>query len=162
MTYPFSIPENCVRIQALAPQHGTGAAQAATAISLKLCHKVWAVVSKNSGAGADAVAVVPQTDALVAFGTPAVLTTAVPHWVAADEATSPVLVRDTDAVNHTFAADALNGTVVFEIDPAELAAGEDCFRISLTAAAGTFVAVEYIIAPRYPAGSGFRPNYLVD
>lgn len=162
MAYPFAVPENVHLITALSPQHGTGAAQAATAVSLKLVHKLWAVVQKNSGAGADAVAVVPQTDALVAFGTPAVLTTAVPHWVAADEATSTLLVRGADAVNHSFAADALLGTVVFEIDPALLTAGEDCFRISLTAAAGTFVSVTYIIAPRYPAGSGFTPNYLID
>src|SRR5512133_1914549 len=103
MAYPFSLPENAVVIQALAPQHGTGAAQPATAVSMKLVHKLWAIVHKNSGAGADAVAVVPQTDAAVAFGTPAVFTAALPHWVAADVATTPELVRDADAVNHTFA-----------------------------------------------------------
>ena len=83
MALPFSIPENCVVFQALAPSAGTGAAQPADPISLKLCHKVWAVVNVNSLAGADAAAIVPQTDALVAFGSAAVLTTAVPIWTAA-------------------------------------------------------------------------------
>ena len=162
MALPFSIPENCVVFQALSPRAGTAAPQPATAISLKLCQKVWAVVNVNSLGGADACAIVPQTDTLVAFGSAAVLTTAVPIWVAAVTATSEQLTRATDAVNYTLPAAAASSQVVFEIDPAFLAAGEDCFRISLTAAATSFVGVDYIIAPRYPGGSGMRPVYDID
>lgn len=163
MAYPFSLTENMVVIQAIAPQHGTGALLGGTPISLKLCHKVWIVAHANTSAGADAVTVTPQQDTAVAFGAPAAFVTLLPHWIAADVATSPVLVREaTDAINHAFAADLLNKTCVFEIDPASLTAGSDCIRVGMTAAAGSFIAAEYIIEPRYPAGSGFRPNYLID
>jgi hypothetical protein len=162
MALPFSLTEDMALIQALGPIAGTGAAQAATAVSLKLAHKLWAVVDVNSAGGADATAIVPQTDALVAFGSPAVLVTSVPIWAAAGVAVSPALVRAANAVNYTCVADLLRKQIVFEIDPAKLAAGEDCFRISLTAAVTTLVTVHYVIAPRYPAGSGNRPNYLID
>lgn len=163
MAYPFVIPEDAYVLQAIAPQTGAGVAINGTPISLKLTHKVWAVVHVNTPGTSAAVAIVPQTDANVAFGSAAVLTTAVPIWAAVDVATSPVLVRATDAVNYTTVADALSKIVILEIDPAKLAAGEDCFRISLTLVAATdFVSCDYIIAPRYPSGAPFAPSYIID
>jgi hypothetical protein len=162
MTLPFSIPENVYPLQALGPIAGTGAPQPAMAVSLKNVHKLWALVGINSAGGVDATAVVPQTDALVAFGSAAVLTNSVPIWAAVDVATSPVLVRAANAVNYTCVADLFRKFIVFEIDPAELAAGELCFRISLTAAATTIVSVEYLVAPRYPGGANMHPSYIID
>lgn len=163
MALSFAIPENIYVLQALRPMTGAGAAVTSLPISLKLVHKLWVVCNVNTVGTSAAVALVPQTDALVAFGSPAVLTTAVPIWAAVNVAASPVLVRATNAVNYTTVADALFKQVIFEIDPAKLAAGEDCFRISITALAATdFASIDYMIAPRYPSGAPFAPVYTTD
>lgn len=157
-------PETFTVIQAAGPGTGSGGEITSTPISLKYVHRLWAVIELNTVGTSAAVACVPQTDALVAFGSAAVLTKAVPHWVCADVATSPILVRDTDAVNHTTTGDALRKIVVFEIDPsAHFGTTEDCFRISLTAVAATdFYSIYYVIEPRYPAATGKQPSLIVD
>jgi hypothetical protein len=53
--------------------------------------------------------------------------------------------------------------VIFEIDPAELAAGEDCFRISVTnVPAGDAVVINYIFVPRYAGRPATSPTAVTD
>lgn len=157
------LPENCKIVQGLAPQVGAGGAVTSTPISMKnVADKLYVVCNVNPVGGA-AVALVPQTDALVAFGTPAVLTTAVRIWANQDTATNDRLVEQTAAVNFTTAADANLKQVIFEIDPAELTAGEDCFRISITLLAATdFASIEYVFVPRYANRVATSPTALTD
>ena len=160
----FSFPENCKYVLATAPRTGAGAAVNATPVSLKNVHKLWAVCTVNTVGTSAAVALVPQTDTLVAFASAAVLTTAVRIWVNADVATNgDQLTEATAAVNYTTVADALTKVVIFEIDPADLTAGEDCFRMSITALAATdFACIEYVILPRYQGRVSMQPTVITD
>lgn len=155
-------PENCKIVQALGPTVGTGAMNA-TAISMKtVADKLYAVCTLSPVGGA-AMALVPQTDALVAFGSGAVLTTAVRIWANQALATNDTLVEQTAAVNFTTAADANDKQVIFEIDPAELAAGEDCFRIAITNVPVTdYIDVKYVYVPRYAGRVATSPTALTD
>ncbi len=158
----FSFPENCKHIVAAAPQVGTAAAVNGTAISLKNVHKLWAIALVNPAGGA-ALALIPQTDAQVAFGSAAVLTRAVRIWANENVAASDTLVEQTAAVNFTTAADVNVKQVIFEIDPADLTAGEDCFRLITGAVPITdYVSIEYVILPRYPSCVGTQPTVLTD
>ena len=158
----FSFPENCKHIVAAAPQVGTAAAVNGTAISLKNVQKLWAIALVNPVGGA-ALALIPQTDALVAFASAAVLTVAQRIWANEDVATSDRLVEQTPAVNFTTAADANLKQVIFEIDPSTLAAGEDCFRLITGALPITdYVSIEYVILPRYAGQVSTQPTVLTD
>ncbi len=168
----LSFPENLMILPGLAPKHGTGAAQTSIPISLKNVQKLWAVVYLNTAAASGAVESVPQTDALVAFGSalglPATLHT-VPIWVNATAAVSDAWTRATDAISYTTVADALCKLIVYEIDPSLIrttvtaSSDDDCFRISLTSVnAADFVAVFYIVQPRYPSAVGSQASYIVD
>ena len=158
----FSFPENCKHIVAAAPQVGTAAAVNGTAISLKNVQKLWAIALVNPVGGA-ALALIPQTDALVAFASAAVLTVAQRIWANEDVATSDRLVEQTAAVNFTTAADANVKQVIFEIDTSTLAAGEDCFRLITGALPITdYVSIEYVILPRYAGQVSTQPTVLTD
>jgi hypothetical protein len=163
----LSFPENLMIVPGLSPVVGTGAEQTSIPISLKNVQKMWAVVYLNT-VGTDAVAVVPQTDALVAFGSAAVLVHTVPIWINLDADTSDAWTRATDAVNYTTAVNANAKMIVFEIDPssfrttAAASSDDDCFRISLTAVDVTdYSAIFYIIVPRYISKSDTR-TYITD
>jgi hypothetical protein len=159
----LSLPEYPVVITALAPTVGAGAAINATPISLKYVHKLWAKVDVNTASTSAAVAIVPQTDDLVAFGSAAALATAVPIWACVDIATTPNYVEATAAVNYTTVGDALSKSIIFLVDPSGLAAGEDCFRIRFTSvAASDLVAVTYIIEPRYAAAVASQVSFITD
>jgi len=165
MSY-ISFPENLMIIPGLSPVVGTGAEQTSIPISLKNVQKMWAVVYLNT-VGTDAVAVVPQTDALVAFGSAAVLINAVPVWINLDADVSDAWTRATDAVNYTTEVDNNGKMIVFEIDPSSfrsttVATDDDCFRISLTAVDITdYSAIFYIVIPRYVSKSDTR-TYITD
>jgi len=165
MSY-LSFPENLMIIPGLSPVVGTGAEQTSIPISLKNVQKMWAVVYLNT-VGTDAVAVVPQTDALVAFGSAAVLINAVPVWINLDADVSDAWTRATDAVNYTTEVDNNGKMIVFEIDPSSfrsttVATDDDCFRISLTAVDITdYSAIFYIVIPRYVSKSDTR-TYITD
>lgn len=162
MAYPITFPEHYKVIQAAPAQVGTAAAVNGVAVSLKHVHKLWAIVNLAPAGGA-ALALIPQTDSAVAFGTPAVLTSAVHIWANQNTGANDTLVRQADAVNFNTAADVNNKQVIFEIDPAKLPAGEDCFRLITGALPITdYVEITYVIAPRYPAGAPFQPSVLTD
>lgn len=164
----LSFPENLLIIPGSAPVVGAAAEITSIPISLKNVQKLWAVVYVNTVGTSAAIACVPQTDALVAFGSATVLAHAVPIWSSQAAATSDLWTRETDAVNFATTADALHKMVVFEIDPsnfmttATAASSDDCFRISLTAvAAGDYCAIFYIVLPRYISKSDTR-TYITD
>ena len=164
----LSFPENLFVMQGLAPKTGAGAALTSIPISLKNVQKLWAVCNVNTVGTSAAVAIVPQTDALVAFGSALPIVHTVPIWVNATAGTSDAITKATSAVNYTTVADALFKQVIFEIDPSDFrttasAASDDvCFRISFTTVAATdFVEVTYIIQPRYVSKSDTR-SYIVD
>jgi hypothetical protein len=168
----LSFPENLMILPGLAPSHGTGAAQTSIPISLKNVQKMWAVVYMNTSGASAAVASVPQTDALVAFGSatilPATLHT-VPIWVNLAAGTSDAWTKTTDATNYSTAADAAHKMIVFEIDPSLVRttvtadSDDDCFRISLTAVnIADFVSIFYIVQPRYPSKVGSQATYITD
>jgi hypothetical protein len=158
----FCLPEQYKVVQGLALE-GAGAGATSLPISLKTVAGKLYVVCNVYPAGGAAMALVPQTDALVAFGSGAVLTNAVRIWANEDTVTSDRLVRQTAAVNFTTAADANPKLVIFEIDPADLAAGEDCFRISITNVPnGDAVAITYIFEPKYAACVGTVPTAITD
>jgi len=168
----ISFPENLMIIPGLAPTVGTGAEQTSIPISLKNVQKLWAVVYLNTAGASAAVASVPQTDALVAFGSatilPATLHT-VPIWINLSAAVSDAWTKATDATNYTTAANANAKMVVYEIDPSLVrttvtaSSDDDCFRISLTAVnAADYVAVFYIVQPRYPSSVASQATYITD
>lgn len=156
------LPENCKIVQAAAVI-GAGAGATSIPISMKTVADKLYVVCDCMTAGGAAMALVPQTDTVVAFGGPAVLTTAVRIWANEATATNDTLVEQTAAVNFTTAATAADKQVIFEIDPAELAAGEDCFRISVTnVPAGDAVVINYIFVPRYAGRPATSPTAVTD
>jgi hypothetical protein len=165
----LSFPENLMIIPGSAPVEGAAAEVTSLPISLKNVQKLWAVVYLNTAGTAGAVACVPQTDALVAFGSAAVLVHTVPIWSNQDCAANDEWTQETDAVNLTTTADAHHKMVVFEIDPsnfrtaAAASSDDDCFRISLTAVAATdYSAIFYIIQPRYPSSVASQATYITD
>lgn len=158
----FNFPENCKVVLAAAPQVGSGAAVDSTAISLKLVNKLWIVVQLAPSGGA-AYTLTPQTDALVAFGSAAVLTNAVRIWANEAIATNDRLVEQTAAVNFATTANANSKLVIFEIDPANMTDGEDCVRVEIPAlAVGDYASVLYVIEPRYPARPATALTVLTD
>ena len=171
MSY-ISFPENLFIMQGLAPTVGLGAEITSIPISLKNVQKLWAVCQVNTASTSAAVAIVPQTDTLVAFGSAGALPATlhnVPRYINLTSATSDVLTHTTDGVNYTTAAvDALSKMIIFEIDPsvirttATAATDEDCFRISFTQVdASDLVAVIYVIQPRYPSAVA-NQTYIAD
>lgn len=156
------LPENCKVVQGLALE-GAGAGATSLPISLKTVADKLYVLCNVYPAGGAAMALVPQTDTLVAFGSAAVLTTAVRIWANENTSASDTLVEQTAAVNFTTTADANPKLVIFEIDPADLTAGEDCFRISVTNVPnGDAVAITYIYVPRYAGRVATSPTALTD
>lgn len=158
----FCLPEDFKIVHGLVIE-GADAAATSIPISLKtVSGKLYVICNVHAPSGAG-MALVPQTDALVAFGSAAVLTTAVRIWANEAPATNDRLVEQTAAVNFTTAADTNDKIVIFEIDPAELAAGEDCFRISVTNVPnGDAVSVTYIYEPRYASRAATAPTSVTD
>jgi len=161
-------PENFKVINACGPLTGAGAAVNATPVSLKNVLRLWAVVDVNTVGTSAAVAIVPQCDELVAFGSAISIPNVMNIWVNADVATAPsTFTKATAAVNYTTVGDALRKCVIFEIDPANLGSAtitaEYCFRIRFTAVAATdFVSVLYVVEPRYQGRVLTQPTLLTD
>ncbi len=158
----FCLPETCKVVQGLALE-GAGAGATSLPISLKNVSGKLYVLCNVYPAGGAAMALVPQTDALVAFGSAAALVTAVRIWANQNTNASDLLVEKTAAVNFTTDADANPKLVIFEIDPAVLAAGEVCFRISVTNVPNAdAVAITYIFVPRYSSRVLTQPTAITD
>ena len=158
----FHLLEQYKVVQGLALE---GAAAGATSLPISLktvAGKLYVLVSIYPAGGLGMI-LTPQTDALVAFGSPAVLTTAGRIWANEACGTTDLMVAQTAAVNFTTTADVNPKLVIFEIDPATLAAGEDCFRISITNVPnGDSVAVIYVFEPKYASGVATVPTAITD
>ena len=158
----FSLPENCKVVHGLIIE-GAGAGANSTPISLKnVADKLYVICTVHPAGGAGMI-LVPQTDTLVAFGSPAVLTTAVRIWANQAVATNDLLVEQTAAVNFTTTANTNDKQVIFEIDPTALTAGEDCFRIAVTNVPNAdAVCITYVFVPRYAGRVLTSPTALTD
>lgn len=165
----ISFPENIFIMHGLPPSSAAGGALTSIPISLKYVNKLWAVCGVHTPTSAQ-VAIVLQTDELVAFGSAAAFPATlhnVPIWVNLAADTTDTYARVADGVGYTTAADALAKTIIFEIDPAVIrttataATSEDVFRVSFTAvAAGDWVDVIYVVQPRYP--QAIPPTLILD
>jgi len=141
------LPEKFKIVQGYVGQ-GTTALVASDVVSLKNAQMAWIVVNLDTTASS-ACALTPMRATAVAGTGGAVLVNAVPIWVNAGVATSDTLVRDTDAVNFTTAADAAYKQVIFQVDPAGIGA-YDCLYITVGALAATeAVSVEFWLETRY-------------
>jgi len=168
MSY-LSFPESVFLMHGLPPSSAAGGALTSLPISLKNVQKLWVICGVHTPTSA-AVAIVLQTDDLVAFGGAAAFPATlhnVPIWVNLAADTTDTYARVADAVGYTTAADALAKSIIFEIDPsvirttATAATSEDVFRVSFTAvAAGDWVDVIYVIQPRYP--QAIPPTFILD
>jgi len=169
----LSFPENIMIIQGLPPTVGAGAAKNSMPISLKNIQKLWAVCSVNTASTSAAIAIVPQTDALVAFGTATIVPATlhnVPRWINLDVAAAATWTHTTDGTNYTTAAvDALAKTVIFEIVPELIRttttaeSDDDCFRISFTQVdASDLVSVLYVFIPRYANRANNQVSFIAD
>ena len=158
----FCLPESLKVVQGLALE-GAGAGATSLPISLKNCAEKLYVVCSVYPAGGAAMALVPQTDDAVAFGGAAALPRAVRIWANESAGTTDLLVEQTAAVNFTTAANANPKIVIFEIDPADMTAGEDCFRISVTNVPNAdSVAIIYFFVPRYASRVLTQPTAITD
>lgn len=158
----LKFPEGCLFVMGAVAQVGSGADVTSKPLSLKNVQRLWILVNLNPAGGA-AYALQPQTDALVAFGSAASITKAARIWSDEDADTNCKLTEQTAATSWSTTADTNPKLVVFEIDPAALAAGEDCVRVNIPAlAVGDYASVDYVIEPRYPGSLANSPSYIID
>ena len=158
----FCLPESLKVVQGLALE-GAGAGANSLPVSLKtVSGKLYIMVSVYRAGGA-AMVLTPQTDTLVAFGSAAGLASAVRIWANETTGTTDLLVEQTAAVAFTTTADVNPKLVIFEIDPADLTAGEDCVRLAITNVPNAdSVAVIYVYEPRYASRVSTQPTAITD
>jgi len=159
VSYPWSLPQDMKLVLGLAPQHG--AALSSDYVSLKLAHKLWAIVIVNQGNAAQmAITLEQATDVAGTGHIP--LVNAVPIWLCEDADTSDALVRQTDAVALTLTVGVTKKIVVFEIDPALFTlANADCLKVVTAAShADNQTCVLFLLATRYPSET--PPSAIVD
>jgi len=135
-------------------------------VSLKNCHRFYAIVSGTKGDGT-AITLTPQRATDVAGTNVGALGATVQIWSNADTATTDTLVRQANALNFATAADANPLMVVFQIDPASL--GEtgggvpyDVVRVNKTTAghANDRFSIVYLLDMRYEQAT--PPSAIVD
>lgn len=130
--------------------NGTTATITSDTVSLKNCQMCWIVVKIDPAAGTGCLITPQRATAVLPTGS-AVLANVVPIWVNLDTSTSDTLVRVTDALNYTFAANATPKMVVFEIDPANLGGVYDCVNVLTGILPITdSVCVTFFLETRYP------------
>jgi len=145
----FCLPESFNIVQGTI-DNGTTATITSDAVSLKNAHKAWIIVHLDTIASSACI-VTPMRATAVAPVGGVVLVNVVPIWRNLDTATSDTLVRDTDALAYTTAANAAYKMIVFEIDPANLGGVYDCIYVTTGALAITeSVCVEFLLETRYP------------
>lgn len=157
-----SIPEKCKPIQAINPKTTNGALTGAY-ISLKNAVKVWIILNFTQAVGHATAITVEQASAIAGTGSK-VISVVQPIWANEDTAASDELVRQTNAVGYTVAADVKNKTVVIQIDPATLDInnGFDCIVVKTAASAQVtnFVSASYFIENKYSQAT--PPSNVID
>jgi hypothetical protein len=159
----FSFPENCKIVSGLAPVVGAAGAVTGDYVNLKNCHKAWVVIYYKQADGNAITWHIKRATAVAPTGAIAVTET-LRIWSNLDCATSDLLVERTAAINYASGAGAADKMIVFEVDPAALAAGFDCIAgCSTTAiAAAQYPAILYVLQPRYPSQVANQPTALTD
>ena len=143
------LPERFKIVQ-LSIDNGTTATITTDAVSLKNAQMCWLIVHLDTIASSACI-VTPMRATAVAPTGGVVLANVVPIWCNLSTATTDTLVRDTDALAYTTAANAAYKMIVFEIDPANLGGAYDCVYMTIGALAITeSVCVEALIETRYP------------
>lgn len=154
----FTLPENCKIVEAIQPQ--AGAAITGDYVSLKNVHKAWIVVHITQAA-VNTVAITIEQATDVAMSSSTAITVAVPIWANQDCAASDLLVRQTDAVSFTTSAAQKHKIIVFQVDPATLAAGFDCIGVKTGVSDATNITqAMYYLQERYKADQ--PPSAIID
>jgi len=155
----FTLPEHCKIVEAISPQ--AGAAITGDYVCLKNVHKAWIIVHITQ-AQANTVAITIEQATNVAMGSSTAITVGVPIWANQDCVTSDLLVRETtDAVSFTTSAAVKHKVVVFEVDPATLAAGFDCIGVKTGSShADNITSAIYVLQERYAADQ--PPSAIID
>jgi hypothetical protein len=161
MPSSFSLAEFMQQVTLLEPATDAAGRTSAKAVSLKNAHKVFLVYLINQGNAATVLLTPQQASTVTKTGAKA-LANNVKIYANLDEATSSILVRQTDGVSFTTDAATKIKRVIFEIDPSgmDVAGGFDCL-LAVTGASNVanVTAAEVYVAPaRYGAG----PDLLVN
>jgi hypothetical protein len=147
MTFPFSLPQNCKIVTAIAPS--AGAAVTGDYISLKNAHKCWVVILSSGGNATAATFGINEATAVAptAAGASAAL---FPNWINNSTAVADALTKNADAATVTTDGLATPKLIVIEVDPALLTAGYDCIAVTEGASnAANITSAIYVIAERY-------------
>ena len=154
----FCLPETTKIVEAITPQ--AGAAITGDYVSLKNVHMAYVIVH-IAQAAVNTVAITIEQATNVAMAGTTAITVAVPIWANEDCATSDTLVRQTDAVSFTTSAAQKHKVIVFQVDPATLAAGFDCIGVKTGASDGTnLTSAIYVLLERYQADQ--PPSAIID
>jgi len=157
------LPEDVKIVEGLAPQVGAAAAVTGDYVSLKNIHKAYVVIHYFQGDATDITWHVKRATAVAPTGAIAVTET-LNIWSNLDCATLDLLVKRTAAINYASGAGQTHKQIIFEVDPAALAAGFDCIAGCSTTAIAATSAVEimYYLVPRYQGGVANQPSVITD
>jgi hypothetical protein len=148
----FCLPEHLKVVECTAPQVGAAAAITGAYLDIAQVQMVWVVVHYAQADGTSITWRVNKATALVGTGATA-LTVVQPIWSNLDQATSDLLVRQTDAVSYASGTGATHKTIIFQVDPSSLGATFNFISGGSTTAiaAGQYVSIDYYVLPRYPS-----------
>lgn len=158
----FEFPENCKIVEGLTPTVGAAAALAGDYISLKFAQRAWAIFHYQQG---DATAITWRIDRATTVAGAGVVVSAQLHniWSNLDTATSDLMVERTSAINYASDVGVANKIIMFEIDPADMGAYDVIRAASTTAIAATsYLAILYVIQPRYQSAVINQPSIIID
>lgn len=152
--------ENFKIVQGLSPVTTNGGVTA-DYVSLKNAKKATIVVNLTQAVGDATTLTVNKATAVDGTGATAI-TVAQPILANEDVGASDTLVKQTDGVGYTVAADVKNKQVVIEIDPASLGEGFDVITLVVgdSGQATNFVSVDYYLEAKYAQAT--PPSAIVD
>jgi hypothetical protein len=155
----FSIPQGMIPVQLLAPTTTNGGATS-RGVNLKWAIRAFIVVDLLQAVG-NATQINLRQATAMALGSNAVGPN-VPNWKNEDCAASDALTKNTDANSVAVAADVKSKQVIFQVDPAKLAAGSPVVYVtsSNSGQATNLLNVTAYIEPRY--ASDAPPSLVVD
>ena len=156
----LTLPEAFKIVQGHEPATATALAATSDVISCKNLKKLWVVVTMAYVNNVDVVITWNESSDVAGTGDVAITETC-PIWGNIDTATADLLARKTDAITFTMDTSAgKNQLWIMEWDPAKFSAGFDCFKLVITSAGTSIVAVNYIAEPRYQ--SDVVPTAITD
>lgn len=145
----LTLPEAFKLTQGHEPATATATAATSDIISCKNLKKLWVVVNMTYVNDVNVVVTWNESSDVAGTGDAAITETC-PIWGNIDTAAADLLARKTDAITFTMDTTAnKNQLWVMEWDPAKFSDGFDCFKLVITSAGTSIVAVNYIAEPRY-------------